>query len=106
MTTVTALDLRRASRVCLRRGAVVVEDQPPRRGWVRASASLCAVKNFAGHALAYGLMGVLYGYLVVYGPWADSKDRSWQDALLLGLCFAVVMAALERGRVWLSRRNR
>ena len=88
------------------RGAVLVEGQRPQPGWVRASAILFAVKNFASHALAYGLMGVLYGYLMVYGPWADSNDRGWQDASVLGLCFAVVMAALEAGRAWLSRRNR
>jgi hypothetical protein len=54
------------------------------------------VKQVAGVLMGYGLMGAVYGYLMVYGPWAESEDRDWLLAVVLGTFFAVVMGRMGR----------
>ena len=92
--------------------SLLVSCESPRRPRARADAvsvhvpGFVVVRSMAVSAVAYVLMGALYGYLVVYRPWTDPADATWQEAVVLGVFFAGMLGAWDAVSAWRRRRDR
>ncbi len=63
------------------------------------------MKETLATVLGYAVMGALYGFGLVYGPFGDEADESVLKAVALGTFFATFIALGERASGWWKRRR-
>ncbi len=63
------------------------------------------MKKALAAVLGYAVMGVFYGFGLVYGPFGDDADESWQEAVALGAFFVTFIVLGERVLGWWKRRH-